>query len=300
MHDNPVKPVIQEDGYPYLPSSIFSTSSGTPYLRTPGVHLIARPSVSLASMGEFLGGYDSSLGFESYQNDPDTLPAGTELCKTAGQLCYMSFAPRRTMNADASRYFQNIKMSGHGSVLEHASFSFLIYGISRSVTHELVRHRAGFAFSQVSQRYCSGRIVRFVERTEYVQDPWLHARFEERIDRAAADYEDIANHLLIRQKAGSEILSAEMKTDLRKKVQQAARSLLPNETEAPIMVTANARAWRHFIEMRASSQAEVEIRALAFKIYQCLFSIEPILFEDYSEVSLPDGTWAVATASRKV
>ena len=96
------------------------------------------------------------------------------------------------------------------------------------------------------------------------------------------------------------MLSGEARTDLRKKVQQTARSVLPNETEAPIVVTANARAWRHIIEMRASDHAETEIRALALRIYLCLVAVEPILFEDYRLVAFPDGTFGVETDFPKV
>ncbi|MGC8667553.1 MAG: FAD-dependent thymidylate synthase [Chthonomonadales bacterium] len=292
--------VQQASGFPYIPSRVFRTRLGTPYLRAPGVHLIAKPEVSIEGLREFLEGFDVSLGFSTYLQDPDVLPPGAQLCKLAGQLCYMSFGPKRTPNARAGRYFDNIKESGHGSVLEHANYTFLFYGISRSVTHELVRHRAGFGFSQVSQRYVSGRVLRFVERPEYAQEEDLHALFEARIDRAYQEYTDLAEALLKRQKEGSAILSAEAKTDLRKKVQQAARSLLPNETEAPITVTANARAWRHFIEMRANPHAEIEIRTLAFRTYQCLSQIDPYLFGDYDVLELPDGTYAVKTSWPKV
>lgn len=290
----------REAGYPYVAATSRQTERGTPYLQTPGVHMVAKPAVSLASVGEFLGGFSADLGFPGYVEDPTPLEPAAQVCKLAGQLCYMSFGPRRTMNAEAERYFQNIKESGHGSVLEHASFTFLFYGISRSVTHELVRHRSGFGYSQLSQRYVSGRALRFVERPEYVSDPELHGLFEARIDRAAEEYDRMAETLLARQKAGSEILSADARTDLRKKVQQAARSLLPNETEAPIVVTANARAWRHFVEMRANPHAEIEIRALAFNTYLCLASADPIIFGDYTVSALPDGTFAVETPYRKV
>jgi thymidylate synthase (FAD) len=285
--------------YPYIPSYPLCTESGTPYLTSPGVHLISKPSTDLESLRVFLAGYGEDLHFLQYLDD-ENIEDGAQLCKLAGQLCYMSFAPRRTKNNEASRYFDNIKQSGHGSVLEHANFSLLFYGVSRSLTHELVRHRAGFAFSQVSQRYCSGKVVRFVERPEYSHDPELHSLFLQRIDRAAKEYDELAENLLCKQKSGSEILSAEAKTDLRKKVQQAARSVLPNETEAPIVVTANARAWRHFIEMRANQHAETEIRELAFRVYLCLNATEPILFEDYETVCLPDGTYGVDTPYRKV
>ncbi len=287
-------------GFPLMPSPACTTPAGTPYLRVPGVALLSKPDVNVANLSDFLGGFAPELHFLQYLDDPTPLSPAAQLCKTAGQLCYASFAPKRTMNADAARYFRNIMDSGHGSVLEHANFSFAFYGISRSVTHELVRHRAGFGFSMVSQRYVSGRVLRFVERPEYQSDALLHEAFEKRIDGAAADYEQVAERLLAQQKAGDELLSGEAKTDLRKKVQQAARSVLPNETEAPIVVTGNVRAWRHFLEMRANLHAETEIRALAFRTYLCLLAVEPMLFGDYRAIRLPDGTNAVETDYQKI
>jgi thymidylate synthase (FAD) len=289
-----------ETGFPFIPSPAFATWRGTPYLRAPGVALIAKPEVEIGNLADFLGGFDPKLEFPQYLDDPTPLPSGAQLCKTAGQVCYASFAVKRTYNANADRYFRNIVESGHGSVLEHANYTFLFYGISRSVTHELVRHRAGVGFSMLSQRYVSGKVLRFVERAEYQDDPELHAAFERRIDAAAQDYNDIAERLLAKQKEGDTLLSAEARTDLRKKVQQAARSVLPNETEAPIVVTANARAWRHIVEMRANPHAEIEIRELAFRAYLCLATVEPILFGDYRIVALPDGTCSVETDHPKV
>jgi len=254
----------------------------------------------LGALTGFLEGFDTSLHFAAYLDDPTRLPDGAQLCKVAGQVCYMSFGPKRTFNEHAERYFNNLKSSGHGSVFEHATFSLLLYGISRSVTHELVRHRAGFGFSQTSQRYVSGRVLRFVERPEYAQDEDLHAQFLQRIERAAGEYALLTNRLLEMQQAGVNILSAEVRTDLRKKVQQCARSVLPNETEAPIVVTGNARAWRHLIEMRASPHAEIEIRELAVRIFLCLRLIDPVLFGDYTIEQLPDGTYTVKTEYEKV
>lgn len=286
--------------FPAVHSPVFHTEKGTPYLKNPGIILIAKPSVCLDGIQEFLDGFDPALGFEGYLNDPAELTSGEQICKFAGQLCYMSFGPKRTPNVNAPKYFENIKSSGHGSVLEHANYSFLFYGISRSVTHELVRHRAGFGFSQVSQRYVSGKVLRFVERPEYQEDGLLHTGFVGWIDQAAERYLGYVGRLLDLQKQDWKLLSAEAKTDLRKKVQQAARSCLPNETEAPIVVTANARGWRHFIEMRANPHAEIEIRALAFKTFTCLKQIAPIIFDDYTEESFSDGTKGVSTPYRKV
>jgi thymidylate synthase (FAD) len=287
------------DGFPAIHSRTYYTKSGTPYLKTPGVVLLAKPQTNVAGLAGFLEGFDPDLHFTEYLEDPTRLPDSSQLCKTAGQTCYMSFGPKRTTNENAAAYIERLTSAGHGSVLEHASFNFLLYGISRSVTHELVRHRAGAAFSQISQRYVSGSVLRFVERPEYQEDPDLHGQFEERADRAAAEYEAMAELLLERQEGGASMLTADYRTDARKKVQQTARSLLPNETEAPMVFTGNVRALRHIIEMRADAHAESEIRNLALRLFLCLRTVDPILFGDYELGELPDGTYTVSTENRK-
>jgi thymidylate synthase (FAD) len=287
------------DGFPTIHSQVHHTQAGTPYLKRPGVVVLAKPQTNVAGLGGFLEGFDPDLRFPEYLDDPTVLPDSSQLCKTAGQTCYASFGPRRTMNENAPAYIERLTSAGHGSVLEHASFNFLLYGISRSVTHELVRHRAGAAFSQISQRYVSGSVLRFVERPEYQQDEQLHRTFEERADRAATEYEEMAELLLERQEGGASMLTADYKTDARKKVQQTARSLLPNETEAPMVFTGNVRALRHIIEMRADAHAESEIRNLALRLFLCLRTVDPILFGDYDLGELQDGTYTVSTKNRK-
>jgi thymidylate synthase (FAD) len=287
------------DGFPAIHSPVFHTRAGTPYLKAPGVVMLAQPRTNVAGLAGFLEGFDPQLGFPAYVDDPTPLPDSSQLCKTAGQTCYMSFGVKRTKNENAAAYFERLTSAGHGSVLEHASFSFLLYGVSRSVTHELVRHRAGVGFSQVSQRFVAGSVLRFVERPEYRDDEELHRLFEERADRAAAEYGAMADRLLERQEGGDSMLSADYKTDARKKVQQTARSLLPNETEAPMVFTGNVRALRHIVEMRADAHAESEIRNLAVRIFLCLVTADPILFGDYEIGTLPDGTFTVTTEHRK-
>jgi thymidylate synthase (FAD) len=286
------------DGFPAIHSPVHHTRAGTPYLKSPGVVMLAKPQTNVASLAGFLEGFDPKLRFPEYLDDPTRLPDSSQLCKTAGQTCYMSFGIKRTTNENAAKYFERLTSAGHGSVLEHSNFSFLLYGISRSVTHELVRHRH-LGFSQVSQRYVSGSVLRFVERPEYQSDEELHRLFEERADGAAAGYEAMANRLLEPQEGGASMLSADYKTDARKKVQQTARSLLPNETEAPMVCTGNVRALRHIVEMRADAHAESEIRNLAVRIFLCLRQVDPILFGDYEIGTLPDGTYTVTTEHRK-
>jgi thymidylate synthase (FAD) len=163
-----------------------------------------------------------------------------------------------------------------------------------------VRHRVGWAYSQVSQRFVDGTTLRFVERPEYVADATLHGWFEEDIDRAAARYGQIAEYLVGKQAAGDQLLQGEKRRDLRKKVNSCARSRLPNETEAPIIVSCNPRSLRHFIEMRAAGPADIEIRAVALRMFLCAQAIEPTLLSDYDVITLPDGTNAVAGKNIKV
>jgi len=288
------------DSFPALHSPVYHSPHGIPYLRVPGVVMLARPSINTSGLQGFLDGFDPALHFSEYLNDPTPLPDGAQLSKVAGQICYMSLGRNRTHNDNAKRYFDNLKSSGHGSVFEHANFSLLLYGVSRSLTHELIRHRSGFGYSQLSQRYVSGRMLRFVERPEYTVDEQLHEQFLQRIERAAEEYATLTSRLLEMQKEGVTILSAEAKTDLRKKVQQTARSVLPNETETCLVVTGNARAWRHVIETRASAHAETEIRELAMRIFLCLRYTDPVLFDDYTVEQLSDGTYILNTEYRKV
>ena len=159
------------EGFPTIHSDTHLTKAGTPYLKKPGVVMLARPQTNVAGLKGFLEGFDPALGFPDYLNDPTELPDSSQLCKTAGQLCYGSFGPRRTTNENAAAYFGRLTSAGHGSVLEHASFSFLLYGISRSVTHELVRHRAGAGFCLTgdtmvySDHFCNGRRERVKKRS---------------------------------------------------------------------------------------------------------------------------------------
>ena len=148
---------------------------GTPYLRAPGVSMLAKPDVNIAALADFLDGFAPELHFPQYLDDPTLfVPRRANMQDGGTTLLYVVRAKTHPTTRRPPRYFRNIMESGHGSVLEHANFTFLFYGISRSVTHELVRHRAGMAFSQVSQRYVSGRVLRFVERPEYQNDDALH------------------------------------------------------------------------------------------------------------------------------
>lgn len=253
-------------------------------LREPVVYLVGRQSVDQSQIQRFLD--DHAISWET-----DTEIGAEALCEMAGRVCYMSFGKGRKTNQE---YLGNIIGVGHGSVLEHAVWSFLITGVSRSLTHELVRHRAGFGYSQLSQRYVDESTADFVEPECIAADAELHTLWMESIRQSHEAY--------CRLVAGLERhFKDEPSATLRRKLaRQAARSVLPNATETKIFVTGNGRAWRHFIEMRADEHAEVEIRMLAIKLLELLQRESPNLFGDYEIHALADGSRVARTGNRKV
>lgn len=239
----------------------------------------------VASFGDVFDAEDYEDDWYTYRGDEDSEPTmklddGAALCKFAGQTCYLSFGEKRTRNDPESvkRYFDNIKQSGHGSVLEHAYYSMVVWGVDRAFSHELVRHRAGWAYSQLSQRYVDGKTLRFVERPEYQDDAALHASFEHWIDDARNEYDTRAQMLQRKMVTQLEKMPA---TERRKAVNSAARNCLPNETETAVVLTGNVRAWRHVIEMRASQYADVPIAQVTLCAHEILSAVAPVLFDDY-------------------
>jgi len=254
-------------------------------LRDPAVYLVGRQTIASTELDRFLA--DHGVSWQS-----DTEVAGEYLTETAGRVCYMSFSkPRPGGN---SAYLDHIKEVGHGSVLEHAVWCFLITGVSRSLTHELVRHRAGFGFSQLSQRYVDESIAEYVEPDCIAEDPELHALWLDAVGHTHATYVKLVEGL------AKKFADEPDRTLRRKMARQAARSVLPNATETKIFVTGNARALRHFIEMRASRHAETEIRKLAVAMLRILQTESPNLFGDYQVIDLGDGTFEATTPYRKV
>ena len=144
-------------------------------------------------------------------------------------------------------------------MLEHGTVSFYLTGVSRSLTHELIRHRH-FSYSQLSQRYVPERDAAMVEPEVIAADPELHALFAEAAEASVKAYEELLEGL---EKRFADVPNATLR---RKQARQAARAILPNATETRIVVTGNYRAWRHFIAMRATEHADVEIRAAGRRV----------------------------------
>jgi len=208
---------------------------------------------------------------------------GEALAEFAGRACYQSWSKPNPATASNAGYLRHILEVGHLSVLEHGSVTFYLTGVSRSLTHELVRHRH-FSYSQLSQRYVPERDAAFVEPAVIAEDPELHALF------LAAGQAALASYTALLEGLEKKFADVDNVTSRRKQARQAARAVLPNATETRIVVTGNYRAMRHFVAMRASEHADVEIRELAIAMLRELKRVAPNAFADFTIAALPDGT----------
>ncbi len=217
---------------------------------------------------------------------------GERLAEYAGRVCYMS--QHNPVNRTTAEYLENIKKQGHGSVLEHAVYVLLIEGISRSCSHELVRHRAGFGYSQLSQRYVDESHAAFVMPPAIQGDPHLEADWEREVADAQAAYVHAVEALLERYAWVSD------KVHRRKLAREAARSVLPNASEVKIGVSGNARAWRTMLELRCGEGAELEIRRLAVACLRALEREASALFSDFEIYVAADKEEAARVGYHKV
>jgi thymidylate synthase (FAD) len=266
---------------------VATTPSDSRYVTEPKVYVVGRQTVVEEEVSRFLS--DEGLLFTT-----DARAASEVLAEIAGRTCYLSFGKGRKTNKE---YLENILTSKHGSVLEHAVWCLLLTGVSRSLTHELVRHRAGFGYSQLSQRYVDESEARYVVPPLYQENPELRARWEQVIERARQAYRELAEATaaFVQQK------HPEMAPrDRRKWARQAARSILPNACETKIFVTGNSRAWRHFMELRGSPHADTEIRRLAVEVARALKKESPNIFQDVEVYLEADSLPAVRVQHSKV
>ncbi|MGQ0480859.1 MAG: FAD-dependent thymidylate synthase [Pseudonocardia sp.] len=235
----------------------------------------ARLKVQLVAKTQFLPPADVP-----WETDAD---GGQALAEFAGRACYQSWTKPNPATATNAGYLRHILEVGHLSVLEHGTVSFYLTGVSRSLTHELIRHRH-FSYSQLSQRYVPGRGSALVEPDVIADDPELHGVFVEAAEAAAKAYDQLLVGL---ERRFADEPNATLR---RKQARQAARAVMPNATETKIVVTGNYRAWRHFIAMRATEHADVEIRELAVACLRQLQAEVPNVFADFEIATLADGT----------
>jgi thymidylate synthase (FAD) len=220
-----------------------------------------------------------------WETDAD---GGQALAEFAGRACYQSWDKPNPATATNQGYLRHILEVGHLSVLEHGSVTMYLSGVSRSLTHELVRHRH-FSYSQLSPRQVPDPDAVFVEPAVIAGDPELHARFTAAAEASLAAYQELLDGL---EQRFADVPNATLRS---KQARQAARSVLPNALETKIVVTGNYRAWRHFVAMRASEHADVEIRELAIACLRELHRVAGNVFGDFRISALADGTEVAAS-----
>ena len=258
-------------------------------IETPSIYLVARPSIDFEQLGAYLSEVGGSEWLRRIEETEGLSPSAI-LCEFMGRNCYRSWAPGLNANVtrvreDSVEYLRNVLKSGHGSVFEHAQFSFVFHNVTRVFTHELVRHRAGVAISQESLRYV--RLTDLGIRIPTVLEPHqaeivnIVERLEEfQVDMAAAfglDDEGVPFHY-------------------KKEVTSALRRLAPIGLTTTIGWSSNVRTLRHVIEQRTSEGAEEEIREVFQKVAGMLIEQEPALFGDYEQQE--DGSYMSSLASK--
>jgi len=228
----------------------------------PQVFLLARPSLDLDGMRAYLHDVGGESWLERRLEEAQESPNGGELIvEFGGRACYRS-----------------ILRSAHGSVLEHANYSFAIRNCSRVFTHELVRHRAGSAFSQESLRYV--RLTDIGFRVPPALEPVR--------DQVLAIVEQLEEFQVSAAKELG-IDEGGVPFHIKKEVTSALRRLAPIGLSTDILWTANARTLRHVIEMRTSDGAEEELRLVFDQIARIMLAEAPGLFQDF--VRQDDGSW---------
>jgi len=281
-------------------------------LKSPKVYLIARPQIVESGLNSFLK--DQGL---DWPTPIDGVKDAERLVEVAGRCCYMSFGKKAGSKTNL-KYLQNLiginedgswkSGPAHGSVCEHPTWSFLIVGAGRGFTHEQVRHRTGWAYSQLSTRYCDFER----EESEGTWEPGFCIPTLSQLSDKSSDA--FALKLKQSQQSYCELLSLiekdlldnekfiktlsnydekEKKRMLRKAARGAARDILPIATEAIMVMSANARAIWNCIVLRGNEHAEAVIREIYVQISKHMEKEMPSLFRGIKYEKCWDGTEVV-------
>lgn len=219
-----------------------------------------------------------------WEGDAD---GGQALAEFAGRACYRSWDRPNPATATNESYLRHVIEVGHLSVLEHAQVTLYLRGLSRSATHELVRHRH-LSFSQLSQRHVVDD-PSFVVPAPVADDPELNELFEAAADHARAAYDELIAGIQSR-------LEGAERQARSKRARQAAQALLPAARATEMVVSGNLRAWRQVIAAHGADQSDDELRELAIRCLQALRDIEPHAFDDFVVTDLPDGRRIASSA----
>ena len=249
----------------------------------PTIHVLARPQIDEAGMRAYLDDVGGASWLDRRLADPDGVNPGELLVEFAGRACYRSWEPGLNPNVtrvrtDRRAYIRNILASAHGSVLEHANYSFALRNVSRVATHEIVRHRAGAAYSQESLRYV--RLVDIGFRVPPALEP-LRRQVIEIVERLEEFQVEAAQALAIDAEG--------VPFHVKKEVTSALRRLAPTGLSTDLILTMNLRTLRHVIEMRTAPGAEEELRLIFGRLAEVMLEEAPAVFQDFTR--LDDGSW---------
>ena len=250
---------------------------------TPEVELITRPAVDLDALERYLKAVGGESWLDMRKGHEDGLNPGQLVIEAAGRACYRSWEEGLNPNVtrirrDQQQYFMNLLRSGHGSVLEHANYTFILHNVSRVFTHEIVRHRAGSAFSQESLRFVRVNDIPF--------------RIPESLEGLRPQIISILETLEDFQISAAEHFGLDeegVSFHEKKTITSALRRLLPDGLSTVIFWTANVRTLRHTIQVRTEPGAEEEIRYVFDKIGRIMLQEAPLLFGDFV---VQDGAWS--------
>ena len=190
----------------------------------------------------------------------------------AARLCYSPIGAaeleEKMSDVQVKNLVEKILSMGHFSTLEHASFTFAVEGVSRVLTHQLVRHRIA-SYSQQSQRYVKEHDFEFVVPPSVAANPAAKERFTELMEKIRAVYGELTAMGVH---------------------QEDARYCLANATETKILVTMNARALFNFFELRCCTRAQWEIRKMAELMLQEVRAVAPTLFAKAGPTCISEGS----------
>ena len=240
-------------------------------IRDARLYLISKPSFDFAAFSRFL----ESDG-QTWSRSPGATPS-ENIIEVAGRICYMSFGSRQSPKTNGE-YVSHLIAQGHESVLEHASWTFVLTGVSRAFTHQFVRHRIGFSYSQLSQQYRDQSSAAVIEPLSIAGDPKLSRTWRLNVQRSLETYRQLVGEL------ESELLRrpvASRQRELTRRIRSAARSILPESVETTIAFTANARAIRHFLDVRGSIEGDDEMRIVSGLLLASVQSEAPALFANF-------------------
>lgn len=249
----------------------------------PEVFLISYPQVDLSSLRKYLRKVspDAQSWADRVERQMEDGPEydGEVLVEAAGRICYRSWIPEINPNVskvreDSHDYLRNLLSSGHGSPLEHANYTFICHNVSRVLTHELVRHRAGVAYSQESMRF-----VRLTDIPMWFPE-WARED-QELMDKCIQTVLDLEKHQVwMTEHFG--LNDPKVSFQEKKHKTSFMRRFAPEGVATGIMCTMNIRSLRHIIYMRTSLGAEEEIRLVCDEMATIALERFPDLMQDYT------------------